>query len=91
MSVENQIKTIIESAFDPVHLEVINQSDNHIGHAGHDGSGESHFKLIVVSLAFEETSRVERSRLANQALEPVFANGLHALSMKLLAPSEHDK
>jgi BolA protein len=91
MSVENQIKTIIESAFDPVHLEVINQSDNHIGHAGHDGSGESHFKLIVVSLAFEETSRVERSRLANQALEPLFANGLHALSMKLLAPSEHDK
>jgi BolA protein len=91
MSVENQIKTIIESAFDPVHLEVINQSDNHIGHAGHDGSGESHFKLMVVSLAFEETSRVERSRLANQALEPVFANGLHALSMKLLAPSEHDK
>jgi stress-induced morphogen len=46
---------------------------------------------MVVSLAFEETSRVERSRLANQALEPVFANGLHALSMKLLAPSEHDK
>ena len=91
MSVENQIKTIIESNFKPVHLEVVNQSDNHIGHAGHDGSGESHFKLMVVSDLFEGVSRIDRSRQVNQALEVVFTDGLHALSMKLLAPSEHGK
>jgi BolA protein len=91
MSVQQQIKTIIESTFAPTHLEVINQSDNHIGHAGHDGSGESHFKLMVVSPLFEDVSRIDRSRQVNQALEPVFTNGLHALSMKLVAPSEYGK
>lgn len=89
MSVEKQIKNKIQDCFDPVHLEVINESDKHIGHAGHDGTGESHFKLIIVSDVFDGHGRVQRQRLVNKALSEVFEAGLHALSLRLYTPSEY--
>ncbi len=91
MRMEEHIKKAVEEALKPIHLEVINESDRHIGHAGHDGSGESHFKLVVVSDSFEGCSRVERQRLVNASLKNLLESKLHALSMRCLTGSEYKK
>jgi BolA protein len=88
MTIEKKIRTRIEEKFDPVSYELVNESHKHGGHAGDDGSGQTHFKLMVVSDLFEGKSRLERQRLVNSALEDVFSLGLHALSLILKAPSE---
>lgn len=76
------------AVFDPVTLVIENQSARHLGHAGDDGSGESHFHIYMVSPHFKNQSKVERHRMVMRALESEFCLGLHALSMNLYAPSE---
>lgn len=88
MSIAKEIEDILRPALNPTHLEIINESDKHVGHAGHDGSGDSHFKLIVVSIRFQNLSRVDRGRLVNSFLSPLFSKGLHALSFTLKTPEE---
>lgn len=88
MNIEQAIQSIIEREFSPVHFALINESYKHKGHAGDDGSGQTHFNLMVVSGAFDGLSRVDRQRLVNTALKDLFAVGLHALSVSLKAPSE---
>ncbi|GAB5389586.1 MAG: BolA family transcriptional regulator [Alphaproteobacteria bacterium] len=65
-----------------------NQSHLHEGHAGHDGSGESHFKLTVISPDFEGVSRVQRQRMVNALLAEELAGPVHALTMTTLTPAE---
>lgn len=76
------------SIFNPVTLVIENQSARHHGHAGDDGSGESHFHIYMVSAHFENQSKVARHRSVMQAVAPEFASGLHALGLDLFAPSE---
>ena len=72
----------------PAHLQVEDESHQHIGHAGWRAGGETHFRLDIVSAAFEGKSRVERHRLVNNALADAFAAGLHALAITARAPGE---
>lgn len=88
MSVADQIKTKLEAAFEPEFLELINESDKHLGHAGHDGSGESHFKLRIVSSRFEGKSRIERQRMVHNILKQELSGPVHALSVQAKAPKE---
>ncbi|MCB1652058.1 MAG: BolA family transcriptional regulator [Alphaproteobacteria bacterium] len=83
------IEERVRNAFSPSYFELINQSDLHAGHVGHDGSGHSHFKLIIVSPAFDEVPRVQRQRRVYSLLEDLFSEGLHALSMTLLTDKEY--
>jgi BolA protein len=87
-AVAELIRRNLEQAFSPQHLEVVDDSDRHAGHAGARGGGESHFNVVVVSAAFQGLSRVERQRRVNSALKAAFDGGLHALSIKALAPGE---
>ena len=87
MSIEAQIKQKIEEEFAPEHFEVINESHKHIGHAGHDGSGDSHFKLIVESSMFNGCTRIQMHRMVTSLLKPLFDQGLHALSLDLRSSS----
>jgi BolA protein len=89
MTISAQIRQAIEGNLFPEHFEVINESHKHVGHAGHDGSGESHFKLIIVSTHFEGYNRIARHRMVYDLLGPLFSKGLHALSLKTLSPSEY--
>ena len=82
------IATRLAEALDPTHLEVINESAMHRGHAGDDGSGESHFRVVVESVSFTGLNRVARQRLVNQALAELLRDHVHALAMKTLAPGE---
>lgn len=83
-----EIGQILTQAFAPSRLAVINDSDKHRGHSGHDGSGESHFTVEIESAAFVGVSRLERQRMVNRALGDIPGERVHALAIKARAPGE---
>ena len=86
--VATEITQRLVAALAPTRLELDDQSDRHIGHAGHDGRGESHFALVIESAAFTGLTRVARQRLVYAALGDLMDNRVHALTIKALAPGE---
>lgn len=82
------ITSRLTAALDPSHLEVINDSHHHAGHMGDDGTGESHWTVIVETPAFSGISRVQRQRLINNALADLLAGRIHALAIRARAPGE---
>lgn len=85
--VESEIIARLTAGLQPARLTVHNDSSHHLGHAGHDGSGESHFTIEVVSDRFAGMGRVARQRAVNQALGDL-VHRIHALSVRALAPGE---
>ena len=75
-------------AFAPSRLEGRDDSHLHVGHAGYQPGGESHFSIDIVSDAFKGKSRIERHRMINQELEGELKGGVHALAIQALAPGE---
>jgi BolA protein len=65
-------------------LQVINQSHLHQGHSGDNGTGESHFEVVIAADEFRGVSRVKTHRAVNGLLKEEFNNGLHALSIKII-------
>lgn len=88
MSVADIIKTKLTEALAPSRLELVDESALHAGHAGARPEGESHFRLVVVSTAFENRGRLERQRLVYQILGDLMTTDIHALSIKALTPDE---
>ncbi|MHA1164310.1 MAG: BolA family protein [Alphaproteobacteria bacterium] len=86
MSVEETIREKLTEAFTPEKLEVVNDSHRHAGHAGSPGTGESHFRVEIVSETFAGLSRVECHRRVNEALAFELAGPVHALTIKASAP-----
>jgi len=87
-SVAQEIENLLRASLDPVRLEVINDSAKHHGHAGDDGSGESHFTVVIESAAFAGRNRLERQRMVNRALGDIPGERVHALAIRALAPGE---
>jgi BolA protein len=85
---ENTIRQSLTAALSPSFLAVENQSARHQGHAGDNGTGESHFEVVIVSPAFAGKSKIERHRMVFEVVNPLFKTSLHALSIKALAPGE---
>jgi len=83
-----EIAKRLEAALAPTHLQVTNDSDNHLGHDGHDGSGESHFTVEIESPLFAGKSRLERQRAVNAALGDLLRDRIHALAIRARAPGE---
>ena len=88
MSVEVLMKEKLMVALRPTRLDVINESELHAGHRSSPGTGESHFRVLIVSPAFEGKSRVERHRLVNAALADEVGKRVHALALNAYAPGE---
>jgi len=82
------IRDKLTAAFDPVRLEVVDDSARHQGHAGARPGGESHFNVLIEAQAFAGAGRVARQRMVHQALAEELAGPVHALSVKALAPGE---
>ncbi len=78
-----RIHAKVSEAFQPEHLELINESQMHSR-----GEAESHFRLILVTAHFAEQSRVDRSRKVHEILAAELSGGVHALAMVLLTPAE---
>ena len=72
----------------PISLSVVDESHQHVGHAGWREGGETHFSIDIVSTAFAGKSRVERHRIVNEALSEAFQRGLHALAIRARAPED---
>lgn len=72
----------------PTKIELIDDSEKHRGHGGHNPAGESHFTLLIESAGFTGKSRVERQRMVHRALGELVGNRVHALSIQAKAPGE---
>jgi BolA protein len=75
-------------ALKPTKIELIDDSEKHRGHGGHNPAGESHFTLLIESPLFEGKSRVERQRMIHSALGELVGERVHALSIRATAPGE---
>ena len=82
-----RIRDAIEQRLDATHVEVIDHSADHAGHAGAEAGG-GHFEVIVVSGKFEGTSRLAAQRLVYDALGDLMGSEIHALTMHTLTPDE---
>jgi BolA protein len=89
MSAKDDITKKLREAFAPQSLDVIDESHLHEGHSGHRPGGETHFRVNIVSPAFEGKSRVDRHRMVNTTLAAELAGTVHALAVKAQAPGEH--
>lgn len=82
------MEELLTGAFAPTRLEVINDSAKHHGHSGDDGSGESHFTVLIESAAFAGVSRLQRQRQVIAALGDIVGQRVHAVAIKASAPGE---
>ncbi len=78
------IQSKLEAEFSPEHLEVIDESNQHHGHAGAHPSGESHFRVRISSVALAGQSRVAQHRAIHSALIEELATRVHALAIEVL-------
>lgn len=84
MKTQSNIERKLLAALDPVHLDVVNESNMHKVPPG----SESHFKVTVVSDKFDGQGLVARHRLVNQVLAEELKGGVHALAMHTMTPDE---
>lgn len=88
MAIQTEIEENLGKALNPSTLIVENESHLHAGHAGSPGTGESHFRVHVVSDAFSGKTRLERHRLVNEILADLLKGRIHALAIHAKAPGE---
>jgi BolA protein len=88
MSTRDIIVNKLREAFLPESLDVTDESHLHEGHAGHRPGGETHFRVYIVSPAFEGKSRIERHRMVNTTLDAELKGSVHALAIKAETPAE---
>lgn len=82
------ISSKLTATFAPQSLSVVDESQQHEGHAGHRPGGQTHFRIYIVSELFKGMTRVQRHRLINQTLADELAGGIHALAIHAAAPGE---
>lgn len=81
-----EIRARLQAALAPVMLDLVDQSEQHRGHAGHDSRGESHFALTIESAAFAGKTRVARQRMVYAALGDLMVERVHALTIRATTP-----
>ena len=82
-----RMKDKLTDAFAPAVLELADESHLHAGHSGARPEGETHFRLKIVSEAFQGKSRIDRHRVINQVLAEELGGRVHALAIKADPPS----
>jgi BolA protein len=87
-AVRDEIERRLRENFAPSRLVVSDDSDAHLGHAGHDGAGESHFSVEIESAMFAGMNRVARQRAVNRALADQLEGRVPALALKARAPGD---
>ena len=84
-----RLERLLTERFNPDHLDVRDETAAHAGHASSGGKG--HFRVRIVSLSFSGLKPLQRHRLVNEALAPLFETDLHAVAMETLTPDEYIK
>lgn len=96
MSLQSAMEAKLTRVFSPERLVIVNESHLHAGHHHHgsdhhgafDGTGETHFRVRIVSQAFRGLTRVARHRAVNDLLAEELKSGVHALAIEPSAPGE---
>lgn len=83
----DQIRARLHATFAPSQCQLVDESALHAGHAG-AASGGGHYRLHLVSTAFEGKNRVTRHRLVYDCLRDMMDKDIHALAIIALTPSE---
>ncbi len=83
MGLDIELKAALEKAFAANTLEVINESHKHSGHSGDDGSGESHWRIVIAAPEFAPMTRIARHRAIHAALGPAIIGRIHALAIDI--------
>lgn len=79
-----QLQAALQTALQPSELQVLDESQQHIGHAGANGLGYgTHFRVRIAAAAFTGKSRVACHRLVYDALRPLMSQGVHALAIEI--------
>lgn len=84
MNIQNTIEEKLLKHFNPLHLEVINESSMHNVPAG----SESHFKVVIVTPSFSGERLIKRHRAVNAVLKDELANDIHALALHTYTQEE---
>ena len=84
MSMTDTIHARLTETFSPLHLEVIDESASHHGHAGWREGGETHFRVRIATRNFDGMSRVAQHRAVMAALEAELKSSVHALAIEVL-------
>jgi len=77
----------LRAGFAPTHLEIVDESHLHAGHAGARGGG-GHFRAVIVSAAFRGQNAVARQRAVYALLGDAMRGAIHALALRTLTPEE---
>ncbi|MEO0989967.1 MAG: BolA family protein [Pseudomonadota bacterium] len=85
MRVEDEIREKLVAAFEPSTLSVLDESEQHRGHAGYQEGGQSHFRVSISASAFADMSRIQRHRAVHTALGPDLIGRIHALALDISA------
>jgi len=89
MSAEKRLREKLMVALEPTRLDIVNESELHAGHRSSPGTGESHFRILIVSPMFAGVSRVGRHRMVNDVIADELKGGrIHALALSTYAPGE---
>ena len=88
MTAEERLREKLMVGLNPVRLDVINESHMHAGHRSSPGTGDSHFRVLIVSPMFVGKSRVDRHRMVNEVLKGDVGVAIHALALRTYAPGE---
>ena len=91
MSMKARIESRLIAVFSPEVLEVIDESEQHRGHAGWREGGETHFRVHMVAALFDAMSRIDRQRHVLDCLADELQGPVHALALKLQSPKEAEK
>ncbi|EBA03064.1 hypothetical protein RB2150_16969 [Rhodobacterales bacterium HTCC2150] len=83
MAISDEINLKLTTAFTPTSLDVLNESHLHAGHSGDDGSGESHFRVVIKAAAFTDMTRLARHRAVHAALGAELIDKIHALALEI--------
>ncbi|MEO8756256.1 MAG: BolA family protein [Devosia sp.] len=86
MPVRDTIVAKLSAKFAPSHLEVIDESARHQGHAGSRPGGETHFRVRIAAVELTGKSRVAQHRAVMEALDAEFKHGVHALAIEIVSP-----
>jgi BolA family transcriptional regulator, general stress-responsive regulator len=88
MSIANEIQRKLSKGLAPRELHIEDESARHAGHSGVRPEGETHFRVRVVSEAFEGMDRLGRQRLIHELLSEELRAHVHALSIDARTPNE---
>ena len=86
MSVRDLIAKKLSEKFAPTHLEVIDESSRHHGHAGWREGGETHFRVRIATREFAGKPRLAQHRAVMETLDVELKSGVHALAIEVLDP-----